>query len=62
MHNNIELAQKIFIIKTSDLDDIIILDNNYKQLIRETPDSVEKEQYKILQHNSQHRIEVLTAA
>ncbi len=56
MYGDTELKERFFIIKNSSLDDATILDENYKQLISETPDPAEQEQFIILRSNVQHRI------
>ncbi len=59
MYNDTELNQRLVIIKHSNLDDIIILDENYKQFIKNTPDPEEKKQYGILHSIIQNRIKQL---
>jgi hypothetical protein len=59
MYNEIELKQRLIIIKNSPLDDVVILDENYKQLIKNTPDLTEREQLTILRSNAQRRIQEL---
>jgi hypothetical protein len=59
MYDELELKQRLVIIKHSSLDDATILDENYKQLIKNTPDPVEQEQFVILQSTVQRRIEEL---
>ena len=55
-----ELRQRLIIIKHSDLDDAIILDENYLQLIKETPNPDEKEQFIVLRSIVHRRINALT--
>ena len=62
MYDNIELKQRLVIIKNSNLDDATILDENYMQLIRETPNPDEQQQFLILHTNVQRRIKQLTGA
>jgi DNA polymerase III epsilon subunit-like protein len=59
MYNIPELKQRLIIIKHSALDDAVILDENYIQLIKETPNSDEREQFKVLHSVVQHRISKL---
>jgi hypothetical protein len=61
MYDNIELNQRLVIIKHSNLDDATILDENYMQLIRDTPNPEEQQQFLILHTNAQRRIKQLTA-
>jgi len=60
MYDNAELKQRLVIIKHSNLDDATILDENYMQLIRETPNPEEQQQFLILHSNVQRRIKQLT--
>jgi hypothetical protein len=59
MYDVQELKQRLIIIKHSDLDDATILDENYLQLIKETPNSDEKEQFLVLRSIVRHRIQQL---
>lgn len=54
-----ELKQRLIIIKTSNLDDATILDENYTQLIKETPDPDEQKQFVVLRSIVQRRIKHL---
>jgi hypothetical protein len=54
-----ELEQRLIIIKTSGLDDATILDENYLQLIKETPDPDEQKQFSVLRSLVQRRIQHL---
>jgi hypothetical protein len=54
-----ELKQRLIIIKHSDLDDATILDENYLQLIKETPNPDEKEQFIVLRSIVRRRIKHL---
>jgi len=58
--DTIDLKQKLYIIKHSDLADAMILDENYKQLIRETPDETEQKKLVALRTFAQCRIRELT--
>ena len=60
MYDDTELKQRLIIIKHSELDDATILDENYKQLIKITPNPQEKEQFEELLITVQKRIEELT--
>lgn len=60
MYDNAELKERLVIIKNSNLDDASILDENYMQLIRETPNPEEQQQLVILHSNVQRRIKQLT--
>lgn len=60
MYDNVELKQRLIIIKHSSLDDATILDENYMQLIRDTPNPDEQQQFLILHSNVQRRIKQLT--
>lgn len=62
MYDVQELKQRLIIIKQSGLDDATILGENYLQLIKETPNSDEREQFKALQSVVSHRIKQLTDA
>lgn len=59
MYDELELKQRLVIIKHSSLDDATILDENYKQLIKSTPNPEEQQQFVILQSKVQSRIEEL---
>jgi hypothetical protein len=54
-----ELKQRLIIIKHSDLDDATILDEKYLQLIKETPNPDEKEQFIVLRSIVHRRIKHL---
>lgn len=54
-----ELKQRLIIIKNSDLDDATILDENYLQLIKETPNPEEKDQFLVLRSVVRRRINQL---
>lgn len=54
-----ELKQRLIIIKHSNLDDATILDENYLQLIKETPNPDEKEQFVALRSIVLRRIQHL---
>ena len=60
MYDSAELKQRFVIIKNSNLDDVTILDENYKQLIRNAENPDEQQQFRILHSNAQRRIEKLT--
>jgi hypothetical protein len=59
MYNVSELKDRLIIIKSSELDDATILDENYRQLIKNTAYTAEQEQYKMLHSLVQRRIEML---
>jgi len=54
-----ELKQRLVIIKNSNLDDATILDENYLQLIKETPNPDEQEQFVVLRSIVKRRIKHL---
>jgi hypothetical protein len=60
MYDDIDLEQRLIIIRNSGLDDATILDENYKQLIVNTPDPIVQSQFVILRSTVQRRIEELT--
>lgn len=60
MYDVTEFNQRLIIIRHSDLDDATILDQNYLQLIKESPNPDEKGQFKILRSNVRRRIRHLT--
>ena len=59
MYNNTELKKRFKIIRTSNLDDAIILDENYLKLIKDTPNPDEQKQFIILHTNAKRRIQKL---
>lgn len=59
MYDVAELKQRLIIIKMSGLDDVTILDENYKQLVKDAPTPEEREQFSILHSLAQRRIEKL---
>jgi protein tyrosine phosphatase (PTP) superfamily phosphohydrolase (DUF442 family) len=58
--NTLNLQDRLSIIKNASIDDVKILNTNYKHLILNTPDVDEKKQFIILQTNTQLRIKELT--
>lgn len=60
MYDDIDLEQRLIIIRNSGLDDATILDENYKQLIVNTPDPIVQSQFVILRSTVQRRIKELT--
>jgi len=54
-----ELQQRLIIIKNSEMDDATILDENYRQLIKDSVNPDEKEQFVALRSIVQHRIKQL---
>jgi hypothetical protein len=54
-----ELDQRLIIIKNSGIDDATILDQNYLQLIKETPNPDEQQQFVVLRTLVQRRIQHL---
>ena len=61
MYDDLEIKQRLIIIKHSNLDDVVILDENYKKLIKNTPNPETKDQLIILQSTVQQRIDELKA-
>lgn len=59
MYDVQELKQRLIIIKQSTLDDVTILNENYKQLIRNSSEDAERAQFLILRDIVQHRIKEL---
>lgn len=59
MYDQIELNQRLVIIKHSDINDVEILDENYKQLMRTAPTDEEQKQFEILHSVARSRIEEL---
>ncbi len=55
----LDLSQRLFIITHSSLDDVIILDMNYRNLIRDTQDSETQQQFLTLSSCAQERIKEL---
>lgn len=55
----LELSQRILIIEKANLDDAIILDRNYKQLIRETVNPEEAEDFVTLRNFVLLRLQTL---
>ena len=60
MYDDIDLEQRLIIIRNSGLDDATILDENYKQLIVNTPDPIVQSQFVILRSTVQRRMKELT--
>ncbi len=60
MSEELNLKEKILIIKHSSLADATILDGNYLHLISDATNITEKEQFAILRTNTQLRIQELT--
>lgn len=60
MYDVQELKQRLIIIRNSDIDDATILDENYMQLIKETPNPDEQEQFVVLRSIVKRRIKHLT--
>lgn len=58
---SVALKQKQYIIQHSELADVIILIENYGQLIRDTPDEVEQNTLATLRNFAQCRIKELMA-
>ncbi len=59
MYNEIQLKERFVIIKNANLDDATILSENYRQLIKDTPNPDEQKQLVILVTNVQRRIQRL---
>lgn len=59
MYDIPELKERLIIIKTSDLDDAVILDENYRQLIKDEPNPDEREQFIVLRSIVLRRISKL---
>lgn len=58
--DTVDLKEKLYIIKHSDLEDAIILDQNYRQLIHDTPNETEQKKLIALRTFAQCRIKELT--
>jgi hypothetical protein len=50
------IKQRLIIIKHLSLDDAVILDENYKQLMKDTPNPDERDQLIVLRTRIQRRI------
>lgn len=59
MYTDQEIKQRLIIIKNSDLDDAKILDENYKQIIKNIPNPEERIQISHLIENVRLRIKEL---
>ena len=59
MYDEMELKERFNIIKSSTLDDATILNENYRKLIKDTPNPDEQRQLVILVTNVQRRIQKL---
>ena len=59
MYNEVQLKERFIIIKNANLADATILDQNYRQFIRDTPNPDEQRQLVILVTNVQRRIQRL---
>jgi len=59
MYDQIELAQRLIIIRHAALDDVTILDENYRHLIRNSDIPEEKQQLTILRDTARNRIQEL---
>jgi PHD/YefM family antitoxin component YafN of YafNO toxin-antitoxin module len=59
MYGVIDLKQRYVIIKNSGFDDAVILDENYLQMLKDTPNSEERDQYRKLRAVIKDRIEQL---
>jgi len=59
MYDKTELKERFKIIGTSSLDDATILVENYRKLIKDTPNPDEQKQFIILHTNVQRRIQKL---
>lgn len=59
MYDVPELKQRFIIIRHSNIDDATTLDENYRQLIKESSNSDEREQFIILHSVTQRRINKL---
>jgi hypothetical protein len=60
MYNDDELKQRFTIIKNSSIDDIIILDENYRKLLAVISNPEEQKQVLILRSSIKHRLDKLT--
>lgn len=56
----IELDQRLVIIKNSPIDDVIILDENYKHLMREATTPEDQKSFEILHSLAKERIKELS--
>lgn len=59
MFDQVDLKDRLIIIKQSGLDDVIILDENYRHLMRESYSQEEQNQFKILHSVARERIKEL---
>jgi len=59
MYDKMQLKERFKIIGTSSLDDATILVENYRKLIKDTPNPDEQKQFIILHTNVQRRIQKL---
>lgn len=59
MYGVIDLKQRYVIIKNSGFDDAVILDENYLQMLKDTPNSEERDQYRELRAVIKDRIKQL---
>lgn len=59
MYDNLELKERFLIINNSTLDDATILNENYNQLIKNTPNPDEQKQFVILYSTVRQRIQLL---
>ncbi len=60
MFDQTELKTRLIIIKQSDVDDAIILDENYRHLMREATTPEDQRQFDILRKIVKRRIQHLT--
>jgi hypothetical protein len=59
MQDQLDLNERLVIIKHSDIDDILILDENYRYLMRNSESMEEQEKFEILHNIAQDRIRKL---
>lgn len=60
MYDQQEINQRLVIIKHAGLDDVRILDSNYRILSRNSSSPEEQKQYEVLQTITRSRMEELT--
>lgn len=59
MYDQTEIDQRLVIIKHSGLDDVVILDENYRHLMWQSTSPEEKKQFEVLRSNVQRRLKEL---
>lgn len=59
MQDQLDLDERLIIIKHSGIDDILILDENYRYLMRNSESREEQEKFEILHNIARDRIQKL---